>query len=438
MNAARTNNPDVITEDRSFYTLIETERIPDRPEHWAREHFIPIARSDWRVLMTDLAVESGLSHDVFEEFCALLDTLVHMRSYHDNAEISENYSQVDPDGITERLTDKSDPTQSVQLGKLVLKQLDGIMVRANYQKLSRQELLDALKNASEFGMPMTADFSVFRRVGVYVRGKVIGKRVRRRLSNLYRREEIDVPLFQRLVICFQLTEQAATSDSHRHECLYIKSFKNIPQHDIDMLLPGTRVRMSLIDRGKIVLPTLSGLVILTFRLFFVVSMGLFAFASLLFTTTGYAAKSIFGYLRTKDKYQHNLTKNLYYQNLGNNAGVLQQLQNEAEVQEIQECLLGYTMLLLNHPTGATARELDDSAEAFIQHAVNFPVDFEVDDALRKLVQLNLVSVDETRRYVATPLADGITHLQVRFSELLKGYSRTISRQDNDEHLNQEP
>jgi len=428
MNPAVPSSSRENVEDRAFYTLIEKETIPEDAARWDREHFIPVAQADWRVLMTDLASEAGLSHERFEEFCALLDTLIHMRSYHDNAELSENYSHLDPDCINERLKCHDFPYELY--GKKTLEQLDHIMERANYQKLSRLNLIDALENASEFGMQMTADFTVFKRLAVYVRGKVVGKRVHRRPSNFYRLEEVDVPLYQRLVICFQMTEEASDGDDLHHDCLYIKSFKNIPQHDVDMLLPGTTVRMSLIDRSKIVLPTLSGLAILIVRLFFAVSMGLFAFASLMFTTTGYAVKSVFGYLRTKDKYQHNLTKNLYYQNLGNNAGVLQQLQTEAEVQDIQECLLGYTMLLIKHPTGATARELDLSAEALIEDAVEFPVDFEVDDALRKLVDLNLVNVNRQSQFNAVPLTDGIKHLQVCFKQLINSYSQIFADEAN--------
>ena len=434
MNPVTPNSSSEPAEDRSIYTLIETETIPDHADHWGKEHFIPVAQADWRVLMTNLASEAGLSHDRFEEFCALLDTLIHMRSYHNNAELSENYSHLDPDCINQRL-DCCDSFSHDACGKTVFKQLDQIMVRANYQKLNRADLIEALKNASEFGMQMTVNFSAFRRLAVYVRGNVVGKRVHRRPLNFYRREEVDVPLYQRLVISFQMTEEACDGDDLRHECLYIKSFKNIPKHDIDMLLPATKVKMTLADRSKIVLPTLSGLAILIVRLFFVVSMGIYAFASLMFTTTGYAAKSIFGYLRTKDKYQHHLTKNLYYQNLGNNAGVLQQLQNEAEIQDIQECLLGYTMLLLKHPSGATTRELDLSAEAFIEETVEFPVDFEADDALKKLVELNLVNGDRTRRFVAVPLTDGIQQLQICFRTLINSYSQifkdeSIAAQDS--------
>ena len=407
----------------NWFTLIEDESIPLNAKHWELEHFIPVARADWRLLITEYAVKGGQDHDTFEEFCALVDTLMHMLEYHDNASTSENYAHVDPDKLGDRITKSTASSDADAQCKLVQKQLDGIMLRGNYQKLDRQALLLALSESSEFGMPMKSDFAVFKRISVYVRGKIFGTQTRRRLRNFYRKEEVSVPLFQRLVICFQLTEDAADGDDHRSDCLYIKSFKNIPQHDIDMLLPGTSVKMSLLDQGKIALPTLSGLAMLTFRIVAVASLGLFAFIGLLFTTSGYAVKSIFGYIRTKDRYQHNLTKNLYYQNLGNNAGVLQQLQNEAEIQDIQECLLAYSILLIQFPDGATLGQLDKAAEAFIQDIVGFSVNFEVDDALRKLAKLKLLIVENKRLYKAVSLTDAQSILQEGFMHRFLAYNR---------------
>ena len=48
--------------------------------------------------------------------------------------------------------------------------------------------------------------------------------------------------------------------------VYIKLFKDIPKADLDMLLPGTQVKMSLVDRAKILLPTLSGLSIAIWKI----------------------------------------------------------------------------------------------------------------------------------------------------------------------------
>ena len=80
-----------------------------------------------------------------------------------------------------------------------------------------------------------------------------------------RLEEISVPLYQRLVVILRLRE---FEDRHKiidTESVYIKIFKDIPKVDLEMLLPGTKVKLSLIDRGKIVLPTLSGVALTAWK-----------------------------------------------------------------------------------------------------------------------------------------------------------------------------
>ena len=95
-------------------------------------------------------------------------------------------------------------------------------------------------------------------------------------------------------------------------------------------------------------------------------------------TLGDGVKSFFGYLRTKDKYQLNLTRNLYYQNLDNNAGVVFRLLDEAEEQECREAVLAYYMLWRHaSDEGWTQDTLDREAERFLQEQLGLDkVDFE--------------------------------------------------------------
>src|SRR5207247_7004010 len=97
--------------------------------------------------------------------------------------------------------------------------------------------------------------------------------------------------------------------------VFIKIFKDIPKMDLEMLLPGTRVRMSLKDRGKITLPILTGLAVTTWKfltpllqLFEGAALGaifagysLLAFLGLAGGTVGYGVRSFYGYLQTKQK-----------------------------------------------------------------------------------------------------------------------------------------
>jgi hypothetical protein len=185
-----------------------------------------------------------------------------------------------------------------------------------------------------------------------------------------------------------------------------------------MLLPGTRVRMSLLDRAKIVMPTVSGLAITTWK---IVKGALVAAAAgvsgvlmalgLIAGTLGYGVRSLFGYLRTKEKYQLSLTRSLYFQNLDNNAGVLFRLLDEAEEQESREALLAYFFLWRYAPeSGWTSEELDLAIEKFLTEVTRQDIDFEVGDALDKLVRLRIVQTTSGERLRAVPIGQALVAL----------------------------
>jgi hypothetical protein len=163
------------------------------------------------------------------------------------------------------------------------------------------------------------------------------------------------------------------------------------------------------------MPTVSGLVVSAVKAFkgalLAAAAGIYGILALLGVTLGYGVKSFFGYLQTKQKYQLNLTESLYYQNLDNNAGVLCRLLDEAEEQENREAVLGYYFLWRQADgRGSTAEVLDRQIEQFLGEALGRPIDFEVDDALAKLLRMGLVRQLADGRYLALPLAASLAAL----------------------------
>ena len=84
-----------------------------------------------------------------------------------------------------------------------------------------------------------------------------------------------------------------------------------------------------------------------------------------------------------------LTRNLYFKNLDNNAGVFHRLANDAEEEESKEAILAYYFLLTSEATLNKA-ELDQKIEHWFDSRWNCSIDFEIEDALRKLLALGLV------------------------------------------------
>ena len=342
------------------------------PQHWAREKFIPLRAAD---LAERLAATPGLSpadQDAFGQLCRLLTATFHYEFHDKLKELKAAYAPFDPDADT--LDGQALSHVERQRGADELFDKFGwLLERANFERLTRGDIKQALSATSDWGLQLSIDFDMFDRLEVYARGDVVSQKSRRRWRTLYRTETVDVPIFQRLVVIFRLHSYHAIDGHLDGETIHIKIFKNIPKVDLEMLLPGSRVKMTLVDRSKILLPTVSGVAITGWKLFqgaIVVAVtgfyGLMTYLGLIAATLGYGIKSFFGYLRTQQKYQLSLTRNLYYQNLDNNAGVLFRLLDEAEEQECREAVLAYFFLWhVAQGEGWSSERLDEEIEAFL-------------------------------------------------------------------------
>jgi len=297
-----------------------------------REHYIPIRKSD---LVELLASDSMLHEDerqAFREFCELLAAYYHFLYHDEHEKLKDAYDPFDPDSETHRMQQLSDTARYTELGRC-FDHLEHLLERANFTKLSKMDLYDVIEQQSHWGLALDVDFEVFERLELFVRGEKTTQRGRRRWQNLFREEMVDLNVYERVVMVLHLHEhERLRGERVDYNAVYIKLFKNIPKLDLDMLLPGTRVRMTVVDQGKIILPTITGvfttlgkLVTGGIAIATASITGILAMLGLIGGTIGYGIKSFFGYLQTKQKYQFSLTQSLYYQNLDNNAGVISRI-----------------------------------------------------------------------------------------------------------------
>lgn len=396
----------------------QTDGGQQRLQRRRREHFIPTPRGDLvETFVAELAADSG-DRRRLEQFCELLAEVVHRDFHRECDELKQAYLPFDPDADTQPLQ-AFDAALEQERYNAICDRLQQLLLRANFRRLSRQDIDAALSGLNEWGVNLQIDFGKFERLDVYARGDVSLRKRRRHWRALGRFRELDVPVFQRLAVVFRLCRRQTPADGETSvEPLFIKLFKDIPQSDIESLLPGSRIRMTWLDRSRILLPTLSGigftivkLVQGALALMFAGVYGLLAFLGVVGGTIGYGMRSFYGYLRTRDKYQLHLTRNLYYQNLDNNRGAILRMVDEAEEQEFREVLLAYFLLWRDAPPdGWTAEQLDGSAESWLQERLGDGVDFEIRDALKKLEKLRLAESDAAGRWRAAPLDSAFREL----------------------------
>ncbi len=386
-----------------------------------REHFIPLRKVELIKLLADDKELSPDERQQFLELCQVVGSTIHFHYHQKLEDLKEAYFSLDPD-VDERTREASSPAQEDEQAGIVFDKFGELMERANFRKLSQEEIHSSLDSASQWGLNLNVDFKIFERLDVYARGDVLGKRKLRTWQKWYRETTVDVPTYQRLAVVFRLApasggrkpsdnsdgeqgdkyqEANAPRSQEEHRPIAMKLFKNIPKVDLEMLLPGTRVKMTLFDQGRILIPTLSGVGLALFKLFTRAAAtalagfsGMLGFLILLAGTIGYGVKAFFGYLNTKDKYQLSLTRSLYFQNLDNNSGVFFRLLDEAEEQEFREAVLAWWLLWRQAGSGDdggwTARQIDRAAEKLLRERCNLKVDFEIEDALDKLRRMNLI------------------------------------------------
>jgi hypothetical protein len=381
-------------------------------EYSNREHYIPIRKTDLVDLLSDDPKLPPAERDQFQRFCRGLAATLHCEYQARLEELKDSYAYFDPDSDTEPLIPHTHAEREEQIGNL-FDEFISLLERANFKRLAHSEIEAAPNEASEWGINLQVNFDVFDRLEIFARGDIVGRRTRRRWRQFMRPQEVSVPIYQRLVVILRLRDHAERTRYIDTESVYIKIFKDIPKVDLEMLLPGTQVKLTLADRGKIVLPTLSGIVITAWKFLqgaFTLALSSaydsIAFLSLVGGTLGYGVKSFYGYLQTKQKYQLNLTQSLYYQNLDNNAGALFRLLNEAEEQEFREAVLAYFFLLTRAGAAGWNREhLDDAIEEFLEEKAGIRVDFEICDAVDKLVHFELIEHRGDGLLHAVPLSE---------------------------------
>ncbi len=174
---------------------------PDAPTASRPEAFIPLRKADLGETLS-----AGLPPDdaaAFGRFCRLLHVLISCRLQATVEELKEAYASFDPDADTRRGV-RPLPSQLDVLRARLFEQFGRLLAHGNFIRLAEDEINAALADRTHWGLQLKVNFELFDRLELYYRGDTSGKRYRRRLRNRFRLEEVDVPIYQRLVLIFRL------------------------------------------------------------------------------------------------------------------------------------------------------------------------------------------------------------------------------------------
>ncbi|MCG6889879.1 MAG: DUF3754 domain-containing protein [Gammaproteobacteria bacterium] len=396
-----------------------------------RFRFIPFRRHD---IVEMCLQEVGLaqSESDFRRLAQMLAQIFHFEFHALLEALEASYTDLDPDIDTRRV---DVPRGNEQRPFVEL--LDGLLEKANYERISKADLNQALNESSLFKIRLHVDFTDFAEVSLFARGQSQRSEVLPTWFGLGSRH-IEFTNFDRVVVFLKIRDDYQNPTPELSHCragaTLLKLFRNVPRADLEMLFPNTRVRMRLMDKLFIGVPALvSGGIVFTTKLgaSLVLLGSLFGYwlglhdqpaelnqAGVMVllagaaTLAGYLWKQFSNFKNRKIRFMQALTQNLYFKNLDNNAGVFLRLINDAEAEESKEALLAYYFLLIS-PGALTRAELDRQIESWFEARWDCSIDFEVGDALQKLRRLGLV-VESAGELTAVDLVSAIGLLDKRW------------------------
>jgi hypothetical protein len=392
------------------------------------ERFIPFRKQDI-IQMCSQELSNETSAISFNQFCQLLSSVIHF-NYHEQLEtLKNNYAPFDPNADTQQLKNFS-LVHREQCKDNFAKHFAKTLNAANFEKITEQDVQEALTEESLFKVRLDVEFNDFEQVVFYRRGE---SQLSETLTSFWglRKKTINFTNYDRVAIYITFKDKAYFDKKNKQPIGFepsstiIKLFQNVPKADLEMLFPNSEVKMRPIDKvfigasaivgGAVVLVTKLGASIILLAALFGFWLGwrsesvamtqqhFITFGLGIGVFTGFVFKEWSKFKNRKIKFMKALSDNLYFKNLDNNAGVFHTLIDAAEEEDYKEALLAYTFLLKSNQ-GLNASKLDKEIEAWFRDKYQCKLDFEISDALIKLERMKLITQDNNN-YQAIPLTE---------------------------------
>jgi len=397
------------------------------------EHFLPFRRSD--VVTMCAAAQPAGDTDNFLAFSRLLTSVVHHQFHARIETLKDAYHPFHPEADTRAIRVHDKEEREAARARLEA-ELTKLAEDANFTEMSLAEVEEAMRGHSLLKLRLEIDTKDVDRLLLFRRGESEETRVEKRLFGLWRKK-VRFTRYARVLVYAKfkdangLRPEQVAKLPYRPGTIIVKLFQNVPREDLEMIFPNVRIRMRLLDILLIGVPAvISGIIVIVTKLFGVIGLililvafwlglrdsadeidasSLLALGGALAAVGAYAVRQVNNFKNRKILFMKALSENLYYRNLDNDAGVFHHLLDAAEEAEVIEALLAYHFLR-EAGTPLTIAELDQRVEQWFSQRWQADFNFEVDDGLDKLRELDLVTATADGRYAPVPLDEALRRL----------------------------
>lgn len=409
------------------------------------ERFIPVRLG--RILEL-LGEEPALVPDAerFARLARLLESLVQHEFRERRRQLKRAWRPFDAEAAR-RFGDCDEQTK-VRSAALLAEQLDHLLEKANYERITFEEVHRALAEAPLVRIGLHVDLDDFEELVVYRCGRTT---LTERTSSWFglRKRAVEIEAYEQVCLFVRYRGAADLAARGRKNLPFepgsvcLKLFSSIPVSDIETLFPNVEVRLRAIDRWMLGVPAAAGMIHFLFIKGAIATLGALSAVgvAILFVlgltrdepdmhqvvaallTLGVLLALLFrhwnNFKSKKIRFLQLLSDKLYYRKLDNGIGVLFHLLDDAEESEVKEALLAWTFLARSDEPLALD-ELDDRVERWLRDRAGCEVDFEEQDALDKLRRFGLVETLPDGRLTAVPLDAALARLRARWDEIGAG------------------
>jgi hypothetical protein len=400
------------------------------------DRFIPIRKED---LLAAVVAQGDFANtdecELFRRLARTLRTICHYEYSETLDRLRDDYYYFSPEVAALATTDRALTDRAYAD---LVQSLDKILKDANFKELPHSDVTDAHRNRASLRVEVKAEHDDFREVRFYRRGHHVEQFEVAEWFGL-RRRKIETRVFDDVVLLVAMKTQAEIGSRRELRVLkrrkvvpgsvLLKYFRNIACSDLYALFPNARVVMSTFDKAFLGLPAIAGGIPILLKLYATISVlfvviGFYlgtsksvadkdmttALAALtgLVALGGFATRQWLKYQHRSLKYHMELTENIYYRNINNNAGIFDYIIGTAEDQECKEALLAYHFIRIA-PSPPTAAELAGQIEAWLSKSFGVNLDFEIANSLATLERFGLLRREGERLFVS-PIDGAIAQL----------------------------
>ena len=384
--------------------------------------YIPCSR---HVLINKCCNESNLVESdqfQFNSFAEILCAYIHFKAQKNLELMKEAYAYFNPNQETP-VFPKLNLKEKKQRSEFLASTFQEILINANYKKLSKQHIEEALTESSLVPVTTRVDLQDYDQIKLFFRGS--GRR-KVKIKRFFRSKEVEFENYDRVAVLLQTKDnEYFEAKEKRKEVLnfepgkvYLYLYKNIPHYDLELLFPNVKISMNMRDKLMLVIPALGAAIPMLIKVLPSIGLLIGAIALVAFgwemggkfsvdisnpkavypllvavlsacvALGGFAARQYIKYKSKRLEFLKKVTDVLFFKSMDICQGVLNAIVDAAEEEESKEMLLVY-FIFSQENQAMSKDEINAKANIWLEDHFAIKAELNVDRALEQLLLLEI-------------------------------------------------